>query len=81
MNITGVIKIKFQYVIWGCPLVPNDESLAKGETILGSRIGENYITDLAAAENVVKIMEKRGCTNVRIQTIELPDDCKYQKIF
>lgn len=81
MNITGVIKIKFQYVIWGCPLVSNDESLVKGETILASRLGENYITDLATAENVVKIMEKRGCKNVRIQTIEWTEDCKYQKIF
>ena len=55
-----------EYVIWGRP--PG----ATEETLLLARVEGEPITDKAAAQRYVKVLEqKHGCTKTRIQEIDL----------
>lgn len=57
-----------EYVIWGVP------KGMKEETLLISKFDGRTITDKAVADRLAKILvDKHGCTNVRIQEIDLTD--------
>jgi len=57
-----------EYVIWGVP--PHKEK----EELLLSEFKGKAITDLKTAEIVVKLLESQiGCTQCRIQTVDLSD--------
>lgn len=58
-----------EYVIWG--VVPNVEG---GEQLLLDKVKGQPITDMAVINYYVKLIEEQlGCTEVRVQTIDLTD--------
>lgn len=58
-----------EYVIWGIPPGKSDESL------LVAKLEGKPVTDKNAAEKVKSVLEdKHGCTEVRIQTVNLSDN-------
>jgi len=58
-----------EYVIWGVP--PNEEE----EKLLLTNLEGKPVTDIEVAKNLKSVLEKKhGCTNVRIQTVDLSDN-------
>ena len=58
-----------EYVIWGVP--PNEEE----EKLLLANLEGKPVTDIEVAKNFKSVLEKKhGCTNVRIQKVNLSDN-------
>ena len=54
-----------EFVIWGIPPHTTQEEL------LATKANGEYITDYHTAKQIANTLQRLGCSNVRIQTIDL----------